>query len=399
MRLYFQCGNGFRSLSGRLSRAVEGATYVLSPRDLSEPSQIEFSKQLRNSGNSVLFDPQLYAPRSDKPNFKSYRYWPRDCATGDEGALFSLLDDLAGLNRSLCSRGFILPGFKIDHVDRDPDSRTARILERTAAEAKQYGLPRYMTLCLCQNVLHDEVQVDRLVSLADKWDVEGVYVIAVHPDSDYFVDNPFWMFQLMRLCAGFHLQGKKVILGYSNHQMLCMSCAGIEAIASGNWMNTRSFTFDKFRSDTGDIKRHKLWYYAPSMLTEYSIPYLDIAYAGKVLRYLDCRKLVQDSPAAMLFNNDMRPSLVSYRQPDSFAHYLLSLNAQCMAAEADGTYREKYKWQLETLRSAQQRLELLEKYRISGQNRDFSELIKVNETALNMFDITLGMRMRMSEMK
>ena len=399
MKLYLQCGNGFRSLAGRLAQPLRGATYILSPRDLSEPSQIEFAKQLKKSGNSILFDPQLYASRSDKPNFQSYRYWPRTCKTGDGRAVLALLDDLATLNGALCARGFILPGFKMEHIARDPADRTLRILEQTAVAAKQYGLPRYLTLCLCQNVLHDEVQVDRLVSIAEKWDIEGVYIIAEHPDSDYFVDNPFWVFQLMRLCSGFRLQGKKVILGYANHQMLCMSCTGIEAMASGNWMNTRSFTFDKFKSDTGDIKRHKLWYYAPSVLTEYSIPYLDIAYAGKVLQCLDCRKLVQDSPAAVLFDNAVRPSDVAYKQPDAFAHYLLSLNAQCVAAEADGTYLGKYKWQLETLKSAQQKLEFLQKYRMSGQNRDFAELIKVNETALNMFNFTLSMRMRMLEVE
>jgi hypothetical protein len=168
---------------------------------------------------------------------------------------------------------------------------------------------------------------------------------------------------------------------------------GIEAIASGNWMNTRSFTFDKFKSDTGDIKRHKLWYYAPSLLTEYSIPYLDIAHRGKLLKLLDCRQVVADTPASLLFDSQQKPSAVGYNLSDSFVHYLLSLDAQVKKCEVNGKYDAKRDYQMEMLQTAKQSLSLLLKYRINGQNRDFFEILNVNETALTMFDKEFGMRM------
>ena len=91
----------------------------------------------------------------------------------------------------------------------------------------------------------------------------------------------------------------------------------------------------------------------------------------------------------------MRPSSIDFRQPDSFVHYLLALNKQLAMADADGTYQGRYKHQLEMLESAGKRLALMAKYRINGQNRDFGDMIKVNETALNMFNTELGMRMSM----
>lgn len=397
MELYLQCGNGFMTLAKRLSAPLRGTTYILSPRDLSEESQIAFAKQILKSGSQVVFDSQLYAPSSDRENFRTYRYWPQGCKTGDGNGLLDLLGKLEDLNWALGARAFVLPAYKIEHISRDAEDRSLRLLRAVIESTHSSGLPRYLTLCLTQNVLLDEVQVNRLVSYAEGWKVEGVYLVTEHPDSDYFVDNPFWMFQLLRLCAGLRIQGKNVILGYANHQMLCMTCAGVEAIAAGNWMNTRSFTFDKFKSDTGDIKRHKLWYYAPTLLTEYSIPYLDVAYASKVLLHLDCRKLVPDSPAARIFSGMVQPSTVAFRQPDSFVHYLLALNAQRLAAEADGTYDGKFRCQLDMLEMSGRKLAHLAKYRINGQNRDFAEMIKVNETALHMFDAELGMRMRMLE--
>lgn len=395
MELYLQCGNGFMSLAKQLNDALRGTTYILSPRDLSENSQISFAKQIEKSGCHVLLDPQLYAPRSDKSNFQTYGYWPKDCQTGDGGAILNLIDQLGELNVIMGARGYILPAYRINHIPRNVDDKSVQLLRIVAEKARKFNMPLYTTLCLEQNVLLDEVQVDRLIGFAEGWSSDGVYLVAEHPDSDYFVDNPIWMFQLMRLCAALRLQGKRVILGYANHQMLCMVCTGIEAIATGNWMNTRSFTIDKFKSDTGDIKRHKLWYYAPSTLTEYSIPYLDVAYTRKVLQYIDCRMLVPDSPAAKIVSGNVRPSSIDFRQPDSFVHYLLALNKQLAMADADGTYQGRYKHQLEMLESAGKRLALMAKYRINGQNRDFGDMIKVNETALNMFNTELGMRMSM----
>ena len=53
------------------------------------------------------------------------------------------------------------------------------------------------------------------------------------------------------------------------------------------------------------------------------------------------------------------------------------------------------RYQLDLLETSGRKLAHLAKYRINGQNRDFAEMIKVNETALHMFDAELGMRMRM----
>lgn len=393
MNFYLQCGNGFKTLSNRLNKLMGKTTFILSPRDLAEKSQLDFAHKLISDGHQVLFDPQLYAPQSDKPNFMTYRYWPEGGKTGDETCLITLVKELCSLNDALGARAVILPSYKISHVGRDRNDKVLKLMYNVIGERHCTKLPCYITLCLEQNVLLDEYQVDRLLNVSETWNVEGVYLVAEHPDSDYFVDNPFWMFQLMRLCAGMRLQGKNVILGYANHQMLCMTCMGIEAIASGNWMNTRSFTFDKFRTDTGDIKRHKLWYYAPSLLTEYSIPYLDIAHRSKLLKLLDCRQVVADTPASVLFDSQQQPSAVGYNLSDSFVHYLLSLNAQVKNSEVNGKYDSKRDYQMEMLNTVKQRLPLLLKYRIYGQNRDFSEILNVNETALMMFDKEFGMRM------
>ncbi len=60
--------------------------------------------------------------------------------------------------------------------------------------------------------------------------------------------------------------------------MLIASVAKVDAIASGTWMNLRSFPPAKFRASYDDeIKQRAIWYYCPQALSEYKLFYLDIA--------------------------------------------------------------------------------------------------------------------------
>jgi hypothetical protein len=88
----------------------------------------------------------------------------------------------------------------------------------------------------------------------------------------------------MELAAGLRLLKKNVVVGYANHELLCLGAASVNAIASGTWMNVRAFSPDRFlAADEEDIKRKAVWYYAPSSLSEYKPPFLDMAQQRGVL--------------------------------------------------------------------------------------------------------------------
>ena len=382
MKLFFQCGNGVKKLSKRLSETMPGATYILSPRDLSQKGQVSFAKELRKSGNSSLFDPQLYAPHSDKKNFQTYAYWPKKFVTA-EAPWKDIVVGLAEFNEELGTSAYVLPGVPCEHVG----GTYLRIHESIFDAATEFKGEKLATVCLKQNVLLDTMQVEKLLVATEQWPVAGVYLIAEHPDDDYFVDSPVWMLNLLKLCSGLTIQGKKVILGYSNHQMLPVACAGIHAIASGNWMNARSFTFDKF-FDSDEIKRHKMWYYAPQTYTEFSPAYLDLAQNVGKLPILAPPNGV-DTPASILFSGAM-PSSVNYTNEMSFWHYLYCLDKQVREVSAPDTFQGRVVRCRESAESAKKRLEFLHKYHINGQNRDFLDYFDVNATALDLFESQAG---------
>lgn len=383
MRLYFQCGHGLKKLSETLTQAMPGSTYILSPRDLSEKGQISFAKQLNRVGEGALFDPQLYVPHSDKKNFQTYSYWPKEFVT-KEVPWRDLTAKVAELNGKLKTQSFVLPGLPCERIG----TSFLRTQEQIIEAADEYHMEKLATVCLKQNVLLDTVQVERLLSAIEVWPVDGVYLIAEHPDDDYFVDSPIWMLNLMKLCSGLRIQNKKVILGYANHQMLLLACTGIHAIASGNWMNTRSFTLSKFE-ESDEVKRHKVWYYAPQAFTEFSPAYLDVAKSSGKLPILAPAKGLR-TPASILFNANVSPTSVNYTNEMSFFHYLYCLNLQVKDAVAAKTFLGRLKKCRTMMNEAKKILEFLHKHRVNGQNRDFMDIFAVNATALDLFEDQAG---------
>ena len=99
--------------------------------------------------------------------------------------------------------------------------------------------------------------------------VDGYYVIPYPSNNEYLVSDPLWVIGLMKLTSCLKLNKKKVIVGYTNHQGLVYSLTNVDAIASGTYMNTRSFVPTKFKSPKDDDVKHKsTWYYLPSAMSE-----------------------------------------------------------------------------------------------------------------------------------
>ena len=68
--------------------------------------------------------------------------------------------------------------------------------------------------------------------------------------------------------------GSEVILGYCTHQMLVAGAAKVSAIASGTWMNVRSFPPEKFKAVyEEEIRQRATWYYCPQALSDIRSPF------------------------------------------------------------------------------------------------------------------------------
>jgi len=384
MKLYLQFGHGMMGLCRDLLPDMPGSTVILSPRDLNETQIENLGKNITCSGGTTLLDPQLYAPRCDHQKLTKHTYWPADYSTGNID-YNTVLSALKTLNDRANTSAFILPGLYCERVT----DIWCNIHDDIISAAERYSEKKIGTLCLSAETLRFQDQLDQLLLKTESWNVDGYYVIAAHPDGEYLVDDPVWLSNLLSFCAGLKLQKKEVILGYSNHQMLCSACAGVDALASGTWMNVRSFTLDKFFTpDPDDVKRKRTWYYCPQALTEVKPEFLDVAFQRSILKSLAPLPEHNSHYANMLFSGAI-PTTTVYNEPISFKHYLCCLYSQCQIASKTN-FDEVIAYQRKTLKDAKKLIDFLHKHGVRGQKRDFEEYIDVNLSAIDIFEADKG---------
>lgn len=384
MELLLQFGYGMMDHSRSLVEAWGGGTVILSPRDLDAAQLDRLAASIVDlAGGRALLDPQFYLPDADHGRLTSHDFWPKDYSTGsfwsgDE--LRRLVRKLVARNEELGSQEIILPGLFAERVDDDWVARQAMVIEEAGSVT---NMPLLTTVALGADAVRSDEDVDEVLAAAERWRSQGVYLVCEHPRGDYLVTDHSWMANLLDLVAGLRLKGKRVVVGYCNHQMLALACAGASAIASGTWMNVRSFPPDKFRAQYDDeIKQRTTWYYAPTALSEYKLPVLDIAQKQGLLDELRTPLALGSSYADPLFAG-AQPTAVRWTEQAAFRHYLQCLHAQVAAARKP-TFEETCAAHEAALNDAEALLARLHAVAVRGQLRDFRECVEVNRAALGV---------------
>lgn len=387
MELYLQFGYGMMEHCRALITKWQGGTVILSPRDLDDNQLVRLGRSICGlAGGRVLVDPQFYLPHADHARLCSHSYWPRGYETGAfwQGPnLTKLLNELNQLNDRVEADVFVLPGLlSPTALNEDWFVMQEAVLEEAAA--RNYGRPLIATIALSSEVLTREDQIVALLERSEGWKASGFYLVCEHPNGQYLVDNASWLANVIDLAAGLRLNGARVILGYCNHQMLIGSLAKVTAIASGTWMNVRSFPPEKFTTEYEDeMKQRATWYYAPEALSEYKVPFLDIARRINLLGRLAPPRNLDGGFAGALFSG-AQPSSVGFSEQMAFRHYLHCLRGQVLAAER-ATFDETVAVHRDLLDKAKDLLSTLSASGIRGQQRDFADIIDVNRAALELF--------------
>lgn len=391
MQLYLQFGFGMMDHCRSLIRSWRGGTAILSPRDLSTEQLARLGKELAEMGGGILLDPQLYKPDANHERLTSHAYWPAE-SRGPEfwssSELQESLAELISLNRRLSARAIILPGSLATTIDDDWLESQRRVFEELQRQ-NHSGLEPIATVALGAKALSNDDQVHALLDAIPSWDVSAIYLVCEHPENEYLVSDPNWLANCLDLVAGARLAKKRVIVGYCNHQMLVLATAGANAIASGTWMNVRSFQTSKFSSqEDEEIKQRATWYYAPHLLSEYKVNFLDMAKKHKLLDGLKTPLEYSSTYADDLFTMP-QPSLAAFTEQQAFRHYLQCLSVQAMSTTKSSFAATKDAY-LAVLDAAEHTLKVLHQKRITGQQRDFMQAIDANRSALSFLEDSRG---------
>ena len=320
MELFLQMGHGMMEHAKSLLTAWGGGSCILSPRDLTAEQMEKFSHDIKSIGGNIALDPQFYQPYSDHKKLISHSFWPTDFETGSffsGNAAKEMIDILWNdYNAKYQSDLFIIPGRYSDAIDDDWKRYNDLIIETT--DKKGIRIPRYASLALSSDIVISEDNVHSILDHVEDWPVDGFYIVARHSKDDYLVPDASWLAGLIDLCAGLKLLGKKIIVGYSNQQMLYLSLAKVDAIAAGTWVNVRTFSLDKFEAAEDDQQsRRTTWYYCPQSLSEYQIPYLDIAKRAGIIDDIKTDGSFHSDYVNILFSG-AQPTAVGFHEPEAF---------------------------------------------------------------------------------
>jgi hypothetical protein len=392
MDLYLQTGHGMMVHNLELVSKWGHGTIILSPKNMSKDQMLTHSDKIIKNGGSILIDPQFYVPRTQHEKLVEHSYWPSNYQTDSffsgEG-IKKLIDEL--LSQYVVPMGasaFIIPTLLLEDDSSVWDIYTEATINELCK--RTLNMQRYCTLCISDSFLRNETKIHDLLERIEKYPVEGFYIIPIHPQNIYLVDDISWLLNLMDFCAGIKLTGKKVILGYSTHQLLLLALTKVDAICTGTWLKTRRFPLGDFDdSDDQENGRRSVWYYSPQALTEYQIGFLDIAHRLRILDILKTSEIFE-SPWANILFSEAQPSTVKFTEHDAFQHYLQCLYIQCRDV-SKGTYDETIKYLRILFETALEITSTCRSKGVRGKHRDFSDVAEINISLLDAFDSLRGM--------
>ncbi|MCY0998323.1 hypothetical protein OWM54_14405 [Myxococcus sp. MISCRS1] len=355
---------------------------------------MKLSDEIRDlPGGQVLVDPQFYVPRSDHFRLTAHDYWPASYETngffGGPG-MQTLMSAVLQLNRDLGCSAVILPGLMATTIDDD----WLATLRATAEHAvtMNAGIPLYATVALGADGVRNSSGIQDVLAEFESLEVEGAYLLFEHTNGDYIVQDPIWLANALELAAGLRLLGKTVIVGYANHELLCLGAASVNAIASGTWMNVRAFSPDRFLAAEEDIKRKAVWYYDPASLSEYKPAFLDMAQQRGVLASMAPPASFGSTYAAPLFSG-VQPSSVGFGEQEAFRHYL-----QCLLHQARGVRAATFDATVTNLRrtldAAERQARQLVRAGVLPGLRSFSDAFDPVRSALSSLEATRGPMLR-----
>lgn len=390
MDFYLQYGHQMSPLCRELIGRWERGAVILSPRDLERGKLCLLAAEIADQGGRTLLDPQLYNPRANHPRLVQHSYFPKGYSTellADGAFARRWLKTLHEFNEDANTFAYVVPGYYCERVD-DLWLGVQELLLDTAASLV-IDRPRWASICLSAEALRFDDQLELLLSHAENWDVQGYYVVAEHPQGQYLVNDPLWLANLLLFCAGLKLHGRKVVVGYASHQNLCLAAAGVDAIASGSFINVRSFSTKRFDTpDTGTSRRARWWYYCPQSLSEYTVAFMDIAFQTEIIEYFKPDSVVGDEFATLVFSGAL-PSSTAWSEKFAQRHYLHSLHQQAVTSRRS-TFQETMDAQMLMLQTAEQHIEFFRRNNVYGQDRDFSNMVDVNRSALGILERERG---------
>ncbi len=285
MSVYHQMGHDSWNLLQEQGLSLyKGA--ILSPVNDAEEKMAERLGQYRTSNAEVIFDPQLYYPRTERGVLSGWRYFPKDVDSADFASRAwwrTLITSLSEVPKhipihSICSPAVITKSFPDDYY-----AVCNNVYDILAEKVAKRNVKVLYSLVTKLGDLSQPGRSETISSIVSASSAERVYLVLL---SDI---NPRLELRdtedlkgAMRLISLLEESGVSVLVGFSSSDIVLWKYAGASACATGKFFNLRRFTPSRFEPPPGGGGQIPYWFEEALMAFTRESDLTRIRHAGKI---------------------------------------------------------------------------------------------------------------------
>ncbi len=251
MGCYHQMGHEcWNLISVESLRQYSGA--ILSPADNDEAGMASQISKTNRKNFEMIFDPQMYFPKSDKGCLQEWEYFPEDVETQDLSDYAwwdEVLDDLKQVVERLAVPSVCSPATRPRSYPNKYYQNVLGLAGDLQSRLKAQVVP---TLLIRPVDLAEPNRAHELVSLITSYPFERVYIVfdtGVEPRTE--LSHVEDLAGTLSLLSNLEKAGVKTLVGYCCTDMVLWAAAGATSCATGKHFNLRRFSEGRWDTKKG----------------------------------------------------------------------------------------------------------------------------------------------------
>lgn len=263
MGSYMQMGHDTENLVGEMDlQYFKGI--VLSPLNRKPHELKSHISSFRDKGDfDIVFDPQLYFPRTSRSKIREHPYFPSDFETANYTSIewwknlnSKLLEYVSTLNVDTLISPVVAPRICTDEYYHTCIEVNNHIYSQKTSKIKKY----FATLFINVNDICDNTRLMKIASFATLFNTDGLYLVFMsnlEPRRE-FKDEEV-LLAMLKLSLELKNLQKELFVSFTSSDMILFKSVGIDNCGTGKFFNLRRFTSSRFEEPSGGGGQLPYW--------------------------------------------------------------------------------------------------------------------------------------------
>ena len=263
MGTYHQMGNDSRNLLDEKNlKLYKGA--ILSPVNEEVDNLYGIIEKYSNQDFEVVFDPQLYFPKSRRGKLPEWKYFPSDLDTADQSSIkwwASICMKLSKTFKSYKPQAIFSPASVPKKYDDNYYKFMVKVAEIMSDKISPYNIEVIQTVIISLADLENLNKVAEIASIITQGSASRVYLVintGIKPRLE--LQNPEELAGAINLIKFLESNSIRVLVGFSSSDLALWKYAGATDCATGKFFNLRRFTPSRFSEDEGGGGQVSYWF-------------------------------------------------------------------------------------------------------------------------------------------